>query len=322
MFSALCPVYHGLAVSQRAVLIVNPVAGGLRSLEGVREAARWLEGQGWQVDWQATEGPGHAIVLARRAAAAGLAVAVACGGDGTIGEVADGLAHSETALAVIPGGTADVWAREVRIPRDPLKAARLVVEGERRRMDLGLAQGSGLPPEGRHFLLMAGVGLDALVVRRVQHDVKRRLGAAAYILHGAREVLGYRGTGVEVSMDGHRRSLRLGWMVVGNTRSYGGLVCVTHRARADDGLLDVLIFSGHGLLKVVMYGLAILLRRPAWAPGARYERAAAVEVTGATVPVQADGEYIGETPMSFRVVPGALRVVLPAGLRTPLFPRR
>ena len=312
-------MYYGLAVSLRALFIVNPVAGGLRSLDRVRQAARWLEDQGWEVALEVTQGPGHAADLARGATVAGVSAAVACGGDGTIGEVADGLAHSDTALAVIPGGTADVWAREVRIPREPLAAVRLLVEGRRRRMDLGLAEGLALPPKGRHFLLMAGVGLDAHVVKRVRDEVKQRLGAAAYVLHGAREALRYRSTPVEVAVDGQRRSIRLGWMVVGNTRSYGGLVYVTHRAVADDGLLDVADFSGHGLLRAILYGLGILLRRPAWAPGAQYQRAAAVEVTGAPLPVQVDGEYIGEAPMSFRVAPGALTVVVPAELRTPLF---
>jgi diacylglycerol kinase (ATP) len=128
-------------VSRRAVFIVNPVARGIPSSAKLEMAAAWLESQGWEPTIEPTGARGHATALAREAAESGCDVVVGCGGDGTVNEIVNGLAGSETALAVIRGGTANVWAKEAGIPRDPLAAVRLVSEGRRRRMDLGVVEG-------------------------------------------------------------------------------------------------------------------------------------------------------------------------------------
>ncbi len=307
-------------MTQRALFIVNPVARGAPPQEKLRRALVWLESRGWQAELTLTERKGHAIDLAREAAQGGFAAVVACGGDGTVNEVANGLATSDTPLAVVRGGTANVWAKEVKIPRDPLKAVRLLCEGEKRRIDLGLAE----PPagEGRYFLLMAGVGLDGHVVSRVPDDFKQRLGAAAYVLHGLREALRYRSSETTVIIDGEPLTIDLTWLLVGNTRSYGAVIDITRHARADDGLLDVYAFSGHGIRRMAMHGLRILARRHDRAPNVFYRQAQTVELPSPCVlPVQVDGDYLGMTPLTLRVVPNALSVVVPAGLKSPLFGR-
>jgi diacylglycerol kinase (ATP) len=243
-------------------------------------------------------------------------VVVACGGDGTIHEVVNGLAGSDAVLAVIPGGTANVWVKDARLPRRPLEAARIIDAGRCRRIDLGLIEWEG--PDGRqaerrYFLLMAGVGLDAHVVARVSQGWKRRLGAGAYVLTAAREALFYRSQPVELELDGRERlNLRLGWMLAGNTRCYGGVKRIASRALADDGLLEILVFPGHNLLRATGYGLAVLAGRHYGVPGVTYRQAAEVEVAGpSSLPVQADGEFVGHTPLRLRVVPGALQVLTP-----------
>jgi len=267
-----------------------------------------------------TAAPGEATKLARRAASSGSSVVVACGGDGTIHEVVNGLAGSDATLAVIPGGTANVWAKDARLPRDPLEAANVIDGGRRRRVDLGLIEWA--PPrwarpdrgaEKRYFLLMAGVGLDAHVVARVSQGWKRRLGAAAYVLTAAREALFYKSRPVELELDGRERlNLRLGWMLAGNTRCYGGVTHVTSRALVDDGLLELLIFRGYDLLRATGYGLATLAGWHHGAPGVAYRQAAEIDVAGpSALPVQADGEFVGYTPLKLKVVPGALQVLVP-----------
>ena len=304
------------SATRRALFVVNPAARGLPPLRRIREAADWLRARGWEVSLETTAAPGDATDLARRAAARGLSVVVACGGDGTIHEVVNGLAGGEAALAAIPGGTANVWAGDARLPRRPLEAARVIDGGRRRRLDLGLIEweaNGGRKAQRRYFLLMAGVGLDAHIVARVDQRRKRRLGAAAYILTGALEAFRYRSQPVELVLDGRERlSLRLGWMLAGNTRCYGGVTRITSRALADDGLLDVLIFPGYDLLRAAAYGLAIVARRHHGAPGVTYRRAAEIAVAGPTpLPVQADGEFLGYTPLSLRVMPGAVHALLP-----------
>ena len=299
-------------MTRRALFVINPAARGLPPARQIAEAADWLRARGWDVELVATAAPGEATRLARAAAARGLSAVVACGGDGTIHEVVNGLAGSASALGVIPGGTANVWAKDARLPRRPSEAVRVVDSGRCRRADLGLLEFEG-QAQNRHFLLMAGVGLDAHIVARVPQDWKRRLGAASYLLAGARESLLYRSRPVGLVIDGGERlSLRLGWLLAGNTRSYGGVVRITGRARADDGLLDVLAFPGYDLLRAAGYGLAILAGRHHDAPGVTYRQAAEVEVAGPShLPVQADGEFLGYTPVRLRAVPGALRVLVP-----------
>ena len=304
------------STSRRALFVINPAARGLPPLRQIREAVDWLRARGWDVALETTAAPGDATRLARDAAARSLPVVVACGGDGTIHEVVNGLAGGESALAVIPGGTANVWAKDASLPRRPSEAAQVIEGGRRRRVDLGLIEWeeqAGRKAESRYFLLMAGVGLDAHIVARVSQSWKRRLGAVAYVLTGARESLFYRSRPVELLLDGRERlSLRLGWLLAGNTRCYGGVKRIASRALADDGLLEILVFPGYNLLWLAGYGLAILAGRHYGAPGVTYRQAAEVEVAGpSSLPVQADGEFVGYAPLRLRVVPRALQVLMP-----------
>lgn len=309
-------------MSSRVLFVYNPVARGVPSLVRLRPALEWLQARGWETSLEATAAGMHATELAREAVRKEFEVVAACGGDGTVSEVANGLAGSSTALAVLPGGTANVWVKEVRIPRNPLAAARIIAEGERRRIDLGLASTEGRFACGgsdRYFLLMAGVGLDGLVVGTVPEGLKRRLGALAYILHGLRGALSYRASIAHLLLDGQPLETDLYWMVVGNTRSYGGVIEITCQAAADDGCLDLCLFRRHGPLRAVASGLRILARRHHRAPEVLYQTVKSIEVRAPVLPVQMDGEYVGETPMTFRAVPGALHVIVPAGLQSPLF---
>jgi diacylglycerol kinase (ATP) len=310
-------------MAPRALLIVNPVARGLPPMTRLEEAAARMRGAGWETSLEVTQASGHATELARRAALAGCDAVIACGGDGTVNEVVNGIAGSETALAVIPGGTANVWAKEVRLPRDAVGAAEAVVSAETRRVDLGLAlrpsQG-GAEPERRYFLLMAGIGIDAHVLSVTPGEVKRRLGAASYVVRGVGEVIRYRSRPVSVRLDDEETFLDLSWMLVGNTRSYGGVVNVARDALADDGLLDVYAVEGHGWRRAAAILLRVLTGRLAGARGVVSRRVRSLELPPSpTLPMQVDGDYLGPTPVRIVVEPRALSVMVPRGLRSPLF---
>src|SRR6266511_2839381 len=147
---------------KEAVVIENPTARKLPSQRRLGEARDWLDERGWAVEWLETAGPGDATSLAADAARRGVPLLFVCGGDGTLNEAVNGLAGSETALAVIPTGTVNLWAREVGLLKKPHGAVRRAVDGGRRRIDLGRAG-------ERYFLLMAGFGLDAAVTHDVSH---------------------------------------------------------------------------------------------------------------------------------------------------------
>lgn len=296
------------------MIVFNPVAGQADALANdIRVASDIWREQGWLVEVRPTTAPGDATRLAREAAAAGYDLVVAAGGDGTINEVVNGLAGTETALAPLPVGTVNVWAREIGLPLNPRATAEALLRARVRRIDLGRAG-------DRFFLLMAGVGFDAAVVNEVRSSEKRRFGIFAYILRMFEIAGRFRGARVRITLDGRVLRRRALLVVIGNSQLYGGVMKLAARATIDDGLLDVVVIKGESLLTLPLTALAILLRRHTLDPSIEYYRARSVRVeTRAGLPVQVDGDHIGATPMSFEAAPGALRVLMPPELETDLF---
>ena len=300
---------------KEALIIVNPASRSLPKAARLQEAEDWLAEQGWRVARQETEGRGDAITIAGRAAESGVSLVFVCGGDGTLNEAANGLAGSETALAVIPAGTVNIWAREAGLNKKPLEAVQLAAEGVRRRIDLGRA-GS------RHFLLMAGYGLDAAVTANVSHRVKGTIGAAAYAIASAREVLRYRSARIRLKLDGEEVETEVLLVIAGNTREYAGLTRITPEAFADDGLLDVRIYQGRGKREIMLQGIGTLLRRHRRSKKVLYRRVKRLEMEWETpLPLQLDGEACPDSPSAVSVAPAALWVAVPAGRVNPLFSR-
>src|SRR5581483_6137548 len=182
--------------SVRALVVFNPNAGQAESYEPDILAARdiWRE-HGWQVDLQPTRGPGDGTRIAREAAARGYDIVVAAGGDGTVNEVVNGLANTQTALAALPIGTVNVWVRELGLPLQPRAAAEALLGCQPRTIDLGRAG-------ERYFLLMCGVGFDAAVTAEVRAAEKRRLGIFAYFLRAFNLATRFRGTSARITVDG------------------------------------------------------------------------------------------------------------------------
>lgn len=301
-------------IPRTAVVIRNPYSRNAPSEAVVlREMLDHLVSAGWGVDIQTTKAPAHATELAQRAARAGVEVVVACGGDGTINEVVNGLLGSESSLAVLPAGTANVWAREAGVPLNIAGAAHLIPNARRVRIDLGrVRSGERLD---RRFLLMCGVGMDAEVVRQLHYNsrAKRWFGMATYVGIGAWVVGRFRPMDARVTVDDVTLEGPLLQLIAGNTRLYGGVTRLTAGARADDQLLDLCTFSGPGLL----HRLAMAARAGRGGLDARagggigYVRGARIQVeTEWPLPVQIDGEYLCETPIRLEVDPLSLNVLI------------
>ncbi len=286
-------------------IILYPLAGNAEQIVEVQRARALWEAHGWTVEWCATQYAGHAIELARQAAAAGCDLVVAAGGDGTVNEVVNGIAGTPAALAVLPVGTGNVWVRELKLPLRPEAAAAVLVDGATYTLDLGQAN-------DRYFLLMAGIGFDASVVRRTPPALKRRLGIMAYLIQGFTIARNIRGTRVRIELDGRPITGRILMILISNSRLYGGFVQITHHASLTDGLLDVAVIKGQDARSAPLHLLSIFLRQHQLDPDLLYYRAREVTVSGPVpLDVQVDGDTIGRTPMTFRVVPDALRVWLP-----------
>lgn len=303
-----------------ARIVANPTSGGAQSMAALRElaeTARWLTERGLPTELRLTRGVGHATELAREAAVAGLDMVIAAGGDGTVNDVIQALAGYRTALGVLPTGTVNVWAREMGIGLSAVDARETLLHGVRRRVDLGRAG-------QRYFLMMAGIGFDAEVARRVEHGRLKRFGLKLLEYLGTVLLLSvtHSSNSIRITMGQRKRRQQALMVVIGNTRLYGGALTFTRRAVADDGALDVVVIGSGGMLhRINVLGRA-LLRLPAAGPRVHYERAQMLRLESKRpTPVQVDGEVIGYLPMTFSVAPQTLSVIVPRDAPAGLFSR-
>jgi YegS/Rv2252/BmrU family lipid kinase len=286
-------------------IVANPISGlksRERSLDRFREI---LEASGVAGELAVTEGPGHATELAAAACEGDFDAVVAVGGDGTVNEVVNGLSGTRVALATLPTGTANLLARELRIPFDAEGAARTVVSGRRRLLDAGRA-------DGRRFLMVVGIGWDAHVVELVSSGRRGHLGQHRYLLPIARAILGYEFPPLSVTVDGvpHPRPVSLAFVC--NTRNYGAFFNLTPQARPDDGLLDFLLLrNGHPRNYVRWVAAALAGRLPEYRD-VDYVKGRRIEIRGERpVPWQADGDPGGQTPLTIEIEEQAVEVLVP-----------
>ncbi len=302
-----------------AMMIANPTAGSYtQRIYELEETLAFLHQHGWQVELKLTQATGDAQRLALEAVEQRIDVVIAVGGDGTINEIIQALAGSETALGVLPSGTANVWAREVGIPLDVSGAREVLVQGQVRRIDLGRAN-------ERYFLLMAGIGLDGEVTQAVEKKPVKRLGTLAYWLMGAWLGLNYPGFRAFLQVDGRVVKIHALQMVIGNTQLYGGAVKYTWQAKCDDGLLDICIVRKHDMWNRVLISLDFLLHREQRRQWVYYTTCKSVKLrTRRPIAMQIDGDPAGYTrkgypPVTFTIAPYALKVIVPQKTPVGLF---
>ena len=218
------------------------------------------------------------------------------------------LAGTATAVGAVPLGTVNVWARELGLSLDPAEATRQLLTGQVRRIDLGRAN-------GRYFLLMAGIGFDAVAVHAIEGTAqKRRFGPLAFFAAGALEALRTRGERLRLRADGRRFETNAALVTVGNTRLWAGAVKITHHASAADGLLDVCIFPGRSLPTKLRHLILVLIGRHDADPDVTYLQVRELQVVGRrALQLQLDGEPYGTTPARFEVVPGAVLALVGPG---------
>jgi diacylglycerol kinase family enzyme len=257
-----------------------------------------------------TTGPRTAGAIAREHVGRGVELVVAAGGDGTINEIAEGLAHSATPLAVLPGGTANVFAVETRLGKRMESVAQRVNDLRARRISIGHVTCDG-GRVSRHFLLMAGIGLDAQIVYRVNAALKARAGKLAYWLAGW-SLVGRRLPEFDIEVDGERR--RCSFALVSKVRNYGGDFSIARNVTLLEDQFEVVLFEGGSTLPYVKYFLGLALNRLAGMKGVTVLNAKRVVAScpeDRRVYVQIDGEFAGHLPADIRIVPDALTVMLP-----------
>ncbi len=279
-------------------LIANPTAGR-NGLGKIQETVRLMTSMGAQVEVALTEYVGHAEELA--AASYGFDRLVVAGGDGTVNEVINGMMPEPTPLAIIPQGTANVLALETDLPDSLVGQCENAVHGVIRQVNLGRAG-------ERYFLLMAGAGFDAEIVRRVSLGTKRWLGKGAYLL-SALKVLSHLSAPVNLRSDACYISNQAG-VIVCNSRMYGGHFPLAPQASLFSPTFQVVVLprrSSLGLLGLVLRSLL----RGGLVSQIKVVETASVELSGA-VALQLDGDSAGVLPCKIRSCPAALPMVLPA----------
>ena len=299
-----------------AVIIANPASGNVGfSLQNRHfdETLAFLRAQGWKAELWYTQSAGDGEKLARKAVKQQVNLVIAAGGDGTINEIIQALAGSETALGVLPGGTVNVWARELGIPLDDIGARKVLVHGQTRRIDLGCVN-------GRYFLLMVGIGFDGEVTQAVEGKPLKRLGILGYTLAVLWLGPGYRGFPIVAQIDRYVVKTRALQIIVGNTQLYAGAVKFTWQAHCDDGLLDLCIVRKRSLWGRLVVAKDFILRRAQRRLWVRYDTFKSLKIeTPEPIPYQIDGEAGGFTPAEFSVAPGILKVIVPQKTSQGLF---
>ena len=296
----------------RALLITNPAAARTQQ-RAVEAVMRTLKAAGWSAEVLATGGPGDARRLAEYGVAEQVDVVAVFGGDGTTMQAAAALVGTEVSLGVIPGGTGNLLAGNLRIPASPERAARALVAGRPRPFDLGRME----RPDGLHYFAVAcGAGYDARVMAGTASEHKRRWGMAAYVATTLRLIGEIRSASHVITIDGVEYDANAAMVLVANCGEViPPLVRLRAGIRPDDGLLDVVVMRANSFGQSVR-AVWELLREPAAAGGedtfVGYASGREIRVESDPVqPVQLDGEAGGVTPFMATVVPGAIRIMMP-----------
>ncbi len=282
------------------IVILNPAANSDR-------AKRWrarVESLASGAQVCATSRAGEAESLARHAAAEGFTKIVAAGGDGTINEVVNGLAGSSAVLGLLPMGTVNVFANELGLPAHNLEMCWQVIQGNNTRVvDLPSAN-------GKHFVQLAGVGLDAQVVKETSARLKRNFGPLSYLISAAQ--IAARVPPRLYIESGERAPIEGSFVLVGNGRRYGGPFPFFKHAVIDDGLLDVVAFKQLGYFEIIKYLQDVFFSSEIRLPEVEYFQTARLRVSSdEEVPIELDGELVGNCPVEFEVKEKTLRVLTP-----------
>ena len=299
---AICDLRFEIAMN---VVILNPIAG-MRKIPGLeKRLEQAFRRHGIPCELLLTKNAGDATAFARQAVQQGADLVVAAGGDGTVNEVVNGLAGSNTPLGIIPLGTVNVLARELRIPLSTSKAIRTIAEGTPKPIDLGVAN-------GRYFTLMAGFGFDAEVVTNVLQPIKDWIGASAYILKGLETLAKCKATEITLEMPEETYSAKAFLVVVANVSTYGYNLHITPMATPDDGLLDICVFERPitdriGFMRQVA---EVFINRHMYHKAVRFFQTTAVTLrSDPETFVQLDGDPFGKTPVEISVAPRILPVI-------------
>jgi diacylglycerol kinase (ATP) len=301
-----------------ALLIHNPNAGngGSGRRQMLDQARRILSSGGIEADVIETRGPGDATALAQQATTEGRQLVIACGGDGTLNEVVNGLAAAQNGhrvpLALLPGGTANILAKELNLPWDIPGAAEKLLHADLKDIALGLATPVEQPEKKRYFLSVAGAGPDGMIVYAVDLELKARVGILAYWWQGAREVLRYKFPHFRITGGGEKVDASL--VIVGRTKHYGGPFKITTHADLFEDKFELLALTTQSGLRYLSYLPSLWLNKLRGTDGVHFWKSDSIlceQIGPNPVYAQIDGEPLARLPVEFKIIPRALKLLVP-----------
>ncbi len=324
---------------RHVTIIYNPLAGAADFVKTIDQIAEEWRSQDWYVAVKATREAGHATSLAQKAATSGCELVLAAGGDGTLGEVVNGLAETDTIMGVLPAGTANSFARELNMPvpaamqmplpkslrRGKLQTASAsLMEGRVQAMDLGYRMlTDDVDAKDQYWMLWASTGADGYLVHEVEPRPKwsKKLGWSSYVLQGVAVLSSFSHIKARVEVDDYILEDEYILVLISNSRRYaGGVVTLSQEAYLDDGMLEIWLFGGRGLSSISRHGFRALRGQHLKNPDTILLRGQRVSIiTESPTPVQMDGDPAPPTPMECIVKPGALRLLVPNSAPDDLF---
>lgn len=294
----------------RALLITNPMAARTNPAV-IRKVSHVLAKAGMDVDIAGTTKMGDAAEFARQGVQDGVDVIAVYGGDGTTMQAVRGMVGSEVPLGLIPGGTGNLLAGNLRVPRNPARAAEVLIRGSSRRIDLGRVSRD----DGAHyFAVNCGAGFDAELMAETSEQAKRRWGMGAYLAQAWQKMADITSVPHCITVDGEPFQASAAWVMIANCGEIiPPFLRVGQNVALDDGVLDVVVVHATGMVDTVGVVWHLMQGLPDGNRSVRYARGRRITIESTPLrPVQLDGEPVGRTPLTAEILPGAIQVLVPA----------
>jgi len=296
-------------MSKTAAVIVNPASGKTRAARIAEELSSLLSARGITPEILHTSAAGDAFEFSRSRVSHDLLYAV--GGDGTLNEVVSGVYKSQGAATIVPvpAGTANVVSKELNLPQNLEELVDLSLRDCGRNFDL-ISTEFPAADRRRLCLMCAGIGFDADIVRRVsQRRTEKGISFATYILPILESLFSYSFPRLAIKIDEQEVAEGCTFLIIGNMLRYGGPFRIFPSADPRDGELEICCMFGKSKLNFIRYGFASLLGIMPRQSGVKYFRGRKIEITCASgVSVQMDGDYFGDLPVKFEILPAATRL--------------
>ncbi|MFW6255031.1 MAG: YegS/Rv2252/BmrU family lipid kinase [Chitinivibrionales bacterium] len=288
---------------QRILAIQQRTTDRYSSIEAYVDKIRlYLADFGLHPDVVFSTSPEDAMQKAHRFASQKVELVIAVGGDGTINSIANGLAQSNTAMAVIPVGTINLFAIQMGIPLSLRSSCQLIADGTVRAIDMGKAKNT-------FFTTVMGIGFDAKVIERADSRIKKILGATSFLASGIISAFTYPFNSIRISIDDDPRVHKGYLALVANGKYYGIHSVVSPDARVDDGRLDLALFKRKGLLQLIRYLWGLRRGTLVEYGEVEYHQFRRITVHGHHTPIHMDGEFFGNSPLTVENRPHSLHVI-------------